>query len=102
MLDAGSLQTEFDNVLAVEREVVPNRDSAPRTEREVLAHALILREEVRDIVRLQIRKDIRISDGRAAHLPRRGHVAHQQHRRYGENVGTAVKTVAPIVDRKER
>ena len=71
MLDAGSLQTEFDNVLAVEREVVPNRDSAPRTEREILAHALILRQEVRDIVRLQIGKDTRISDGQTTHLPRR-------------------------------
>ena len=71
MLDAGSLQTDFDNVLAVEREVVPNRDSAPRTEREILAHALVLREEVRHIVCLQIRKDIRISDGRATHFPRR-------------------------------
>ena len=44
VFDARSLQADFDNVLAIDREVVLDRNPTTRAEREILAHALILHE----------------------------------------------------------
>src|SRR5262249_46835774 len=46
-----ALQAHLDLVFAVDREVVPDRDTAARAERLVLAHALVLNERhVRNVI----------------------------------------------------
>src|SRR4029077_21000691 len=65
-----SCQADFHDVLGVGREVMPNRNSATRSEWEVFAHAVILHEVSRDIIGLYVRSDRWFPDGEATHLRR--------------------------------
>ena len=63
-----SLQADSDGVLGIEREVMANRDSATRPEREPFAHALLLHEVPGNIVSLKGRTGGGVSNGEAADL----------------------------------
>src|SRR5687767_5509984 len=43
-------QPHFEEILAIEREVVPDRDAASGTERHVLTDANVLLQELRDLI----------------------------------------------------
>ena len=60
------LQPDSDDVLSVEREVVPDRDSSPRPKREVFTHASILPKKLVDLVGFEDRAGVGISNGAAA------------------------------------
>jgi len=77
-----SHQADFDDVLAVEREMVSNRDSATRPEGKSFVHTVILHEVLGDIVAFSDRGGIRISNGQPRDLSCRRQVSLQQGRRY--------------------
>src|SRR6266436_5321363 len=63
-----------------------NRDSATRSKRQIIAHAIILSEESGDFISLGKWTDLRLPYSHAADLACRGHVPLHQYRRYGEGV----------------
>ena len=97
------------NVLGVEREIVPNRNSAGRIERQIVAHPL---ESGRDrsltagfaarFERLFHRLHRRIADCQPGDLARRRQIAVQQRRRKRKDVAVVVEPVARIVHRQQR
>ena len=58
-VDLGAEQPHLDVVVAGDREVVPDRDAAPRSERQVFAHAIVLVSHEGHIVGFAHRPDRR-------------------------------------------
>ena len=76
-----SSQTDRHHVFAVEREVIVNEGTTPRSYRKIVTHAVILPETARDLKRFHRRTRRRIPDGEPTDFPRRQHVPFQQGRR---------------------
>src|SRR5437016_5386788 len=64
----GFLQTDLDAVLAVDRKVIANRETAARPEREVVADAIVLHHVERNLVRVGNRAGRGTSNGETTHL----------------------------------
>src|SRR5712692_3320666 len=93
-----SLQKHPDRVLAVGGKVMANGDSATRPKWEVVAHPVILREELGELIFLGKWADLGISDGQPADHACRGHVSLQQYRRHGESVAYVVESLVHFVN----
>ena len=61
-------QTDTERVVAIQREVVLNGQPAARSERQILAHPIVLHEERRHLVGFERRTDRRIADRDARNL----------------------------------
>ena len=96
------LQWKSHHILAVEREVVTNRDAAPGSERELLARPIDLLEALGHFVGRDHRAHGRIPDGKTAHRLRGRHVAFEQRSRHGQQVGDVVEPVGRILGGEER
>ena len=79
-----------------------NRDSATRSKRQIIAHAIILSEEPGDFVSLRKWTDLRLPYSHAADLARSGHIPLHQYRRYGEGVPYVVESMVHFIDGKQR
>ena len=88
-----SLQAHPDDVLAVDRKMMANREPAARPEREVLAHARNLKQLLRDVVRAQTRTSRRQPDREATHLSGRRHIPFQKRGRRREHIRDVVEPV---------
>ena len=77
-----------------------HRDAAARTQRQVLAHPLVLDQEARKLIVRGHRLCVAIADRAAADLARRGEIALHQHRRDSEHVADIVEAVTGIVRRQ--
>ena len=95
-------QPDADLVLPVDREVVPDREAAARSERQLLAHALVLEAHAGQAVRLGRRCGGRIADREPGDPACREDVAVEQGRRHRQRVGHVVEAVIDIVRRQER
>ena len=96
------LQENSNRVLTVGREVVANRNSATRAKRQILAHAIVLHEELMNLVLLRERTGPRFSYRQTSDLARRRHVPFEQHRRHREGVTDVVKPMVHFVDGKQQ
>ena len=102
LVDA-ALEPDRDEVLAIERELMADREAGARPERQVLAHPVVLRHRDRDAVdlRRKARPDRRIADREAADAPRRRQVALHQHGRERQRARQVVEAVAGVVGRQQ-
>ena len=91
-----------NGVLTIGGKIIANRDSATRPKRQIIAHAIILREELGDFICLGKWTDLRLSHGHTTDRARSGHVPLQQDRRYGEGVPYVVESMVHFVDREQR
>src|SRR5204862_4155821 len=66
-----SLQLDSEDILPVEREVVPDSEASPRAERQVLTHTVALQQQGRDPIRLDDRADRHVAGRQASDLSRR-------------------------------
>ena len=96
------MQLDVDNVLAIHRETVPDDRAAARTERQLLAHALLLPEGLGHRVGLARRPHGARSDSLAADPARGKQVAFHQERRYRQYFGDVIEAFANIVGRQQR
>ena len=99
---AAALQLHLQDVLGIEREVVPNRDAAPGSKRHVLADAVVLQEVTGELVGLDGGPKRRIADREACDLARGRHVPLEQSRRDGQHVRVVVEPERGIVGRQQR
>ena len=99
---AAPLQQQLEDVLAVEREGMPDGQSAVRREGQRLAHPGVLPRPCRHGVDVPGRAVVGAGERRAADLHRRGHVAGHQHRRDGERIRVVVETEAGHVAGQQR
>ena len=90
------------DVLRVEREVVPRRVPAARPERQVVAYPAVLQHQRRGLVQRGGRRQRRVAERPAADLRRGQNVALQQHGRYRQDVADVVEAVARLVSRQQR
>ena len=98
-----SPQADLDDVLAVDRKVMTNRNTAARTERQVFAHLAILIEQGWNFVGVGHRPDRRNAERETAHLASRRQVAVQQCRRHRQHARHVVEAVlVGIVNRQQR
>ena len=82
--------------------MVPYRRAAARAERQVLAHAVVLHQQRRQRIAHRVGLDGRVAHGQPADPARRRHVALQQPRSHGQDVGVVVEAVGEIVGRQHR
>ena len=94
-------QAEPDDVLAVDREVVLDRDAAARPERQVVADRAVLVHRAVDGIDLGYRAHARIAHDELADAPRRGQVALDQGRRDGQHLGDVVEAFLLVVGREQ-
>ena len=78
------------------------RRAAARAERQVLAHAVVLHQQRRQRIAHRVGLDGRVAHGQPADPARRRHVALQQPRSHGQDVGVVVEAVGEIVGRQHR
>ena len=84
-------QPDRDQILAIDRKLVANRDAAARTERQVFILPIVLHDVQRNLEGLE-RGARRWQAGRQPrHLSRRGEIALEMRRRNGEDVGEIVE-----------
>ena len=96
------LQTDLDDILAVEREVVLDRRAAPRTERQPFAEPLVLHQLARQTVGVDRCRD-GASDRQPADLAGRREIARGEGRRHRQDVGVVVEPVlVGVVGRQQR
>ena len=86
-------QVELEEVLPVEREVVPDGEAAPRSEGQVLARAVVLVLEVGHLVVGGPRAQVGVADGELADAPRRRQVPLHQGRRDRQHLGVVVEAL---------
>ena len=96
------LQADAQRIFGVERKMMANRHAAARSQGKILAHAVVLDEELREFIRLRDRPRRAIPNSDAADLARGREVALQQHRRDREHVADIVEAVAGIIGGKQR
>ncbi len=97
------LKRELHAVLAVQREVVPDRRAAARAERQLLVHAVVLpHRAVRDVIDGRARHDGRVAHGQTADLVGCEQVPLEEPRRHGQHVGDVVEPVAGVIGRQHR
>ena len=96
------LQANLDVVLGIEGKVVSDRDAAARPERQILAHAEILKPHRGDRVDLGRRLEGRVAHREAADPARREDVAVEQRRRHREDVRHVVEAEIRVVGRQQR
>ncbi len=94
-------KAEPDDVLAIAGEVVLDRDTASRAERQVVARALVLIQPAVDDIGVAGRPKAGVTDGELADPLRRDHVAFDQSRRDGENIRDIVEPVLLVVGRQQ-
>ena len=99
LVDPVARHADPEHVLPVHREVVRDGDAAARAERQVLVRATVLHERPRDAVRDSPHRGV--ADGQPADLARRRHVALQEQRRDGQDVGDIVEAPARVVGRQQ-
>ncbi len=97
-------QAYFDEVLAVERKVVPDHRAATRAERQVFADAGILVQQPRHGVNLEAGNNPqrRVAHGEPADLPCCGHVALEMRRRYRQTGRHVVEALVGLIGQQER
>ena len=100
-VDRFPIEPRADHVLAVDREVVADRDAAARADRQT-RHVIVLREIAAHAERLERRCDSRAGDGEAADLPRRREVSLHERRRDVQHRRVVVEAVGFLVWRQER
>ena len=98
----GPQQEDLHDVLAVHREVVLDRQPAPRAERQVVADPLVLAQVLVDLEDLRGRLERGIAHRQPGDLARGGQVPLGQHRRDRQHVGDVVEAEARIVRRQQR
>ena len=97
-----SLQADFDHVFRIQRELVPDRNSPARTDRQIGVLAFGLnRGGMNRVI------DRRLTEGRIAHRQtadagRRGNIFLQQHRRNRQHIADVVETVSGIIGRQKQ
>ena len=94
VVGVGTLETEPDGVVAVDRKPMPDRDAASRPERQILAEAVVLIQQERNAIGLDRRGRRRDPDREPADLARRRQVTVEQgrgHRQYVRHVVEAVR-----------
>ena len=96
------LEGDRQNVLAVEREMMANRQSSPGTERKLFAHAAGLHCQGRSRVGGGCRVQRGVADGESTDFPGRRQVSFQEQRREREGVGDVVEPVRQVVGRQQR
>ncbi len=82
---------DLDQVLAIDREVVVNRDAAAGTEREVFALSVVLEDVQRNFESLKVRLSGRQTGREARHLPGYRHVPLEVRGRNREHIGEIVE-----------
>ena len=96
-------ETDFDEVLAVDRKVVANGDAAARSERQIFALPIVLHDVQRNLEGLERRNRGRKTRREPRDLTRHRQVAFQMRRRNREHVGEVVEAaVRGFVARQER
>src|SRR5262245_64925079 len=91
------VEIHLQEVLAIHGEVVTNRQTASRAERQILAPPIVLPEVLANRVLVRARCRRRVSNGEPAHFPGRREVALEQQRRDGEDVRNVVEPVTCVV-----
>ncbi len=97
----GSPQPNFDHVLAVQREIVANRQPAARSQRQAF-HVAVLGKIGLGAIRRRVGFDVRIAHRQPAQVPGSRHVAFQQRRRSAQNIRDIVEPIAFIVGGEQR
>ena len=95
------LETDLEQVLAIEREVVPHSQATARPERKVFAHASFLEQQRGCLVHRRAGAERRVAHSAPADLGRRRHVAGHQTRRDRQHVTDVVEPVTRVVGREE-
>ena len=96
-------QEDFDRVLRVEREEVPDQRAALRAERLILAEPFVLHERLGNLERVDDRIERRIADGEAAQRPRGRQIVLEQRRRDREHARHVVEAfLIGFVRREQR
>src|SRR5215472_16077197 len=91
------LQANSHYVITVGRKIVMNRHSAPRSERKVFAHTIILFEVAGKLERLDGRTHGTIPNRKAGDHTRRRQISLEKSGRHGEHVPVVVKSVSRVV-----
>jgi len=99
---ADSLQDDLDDVLTVGGEMVVNRQTAARSERQIFARAILLRVVERHSILRHVRADRGICDGQPSDAARGDKIPIQQARRDREHVRDVVESVSRVVGRQIR
>ena len=89
----------FDHVLAVRRELVPNQHAPSRSERKPLDMGILRR--VRRCFVHGLRRRRRVAEGQARNLAGGGNVRFDERRRHGQGPRHVVEAPARVVCRKE-
>ena len=82
--------------------MAPHGRAAARAERQVLAHAVVLRQQREPRGAHRVGLDGRVAHRQPADPARRRQVALQQPRRHGQDVGVVVEAVGEVVARQQR
>ena len=98
-VQVGAIQLRLDVVLAVHREDMADTDATQRAERKAV-DVLILREVLRDAIRLAARPKTRVANGQRADCRSRRQIALLQRRRDAKHVGHVVESKRRIVRRQ--
>ena len=97
------LQTNLDQVLAFDRKVVVNRKAAARSERQILALALVLHDVKGNLERLDARARRRKTYGEPRHLTSDRQIAFEMGRRDRERIREVVEAaIRGFVARQQR
>ena len=96
-------ETNFDEVLGVDRKDMPNRDAAARSERQILALPIVLHHVQGNLECLEARAGGRQTRRKPRDLTRHRHVSLQVGRRNREDVREVVEAaVRRLVSRQQR
>ena len=97
------LQADFDQVLAIDRKVVVNRDAAARSQRQVFTLPVVLQHMQRDLEGLELGLGGRQTRRQPRDLPGHRHVSLQVSRRNREDIGEVVEAaVGRLVPGEQR
>lgn len=91
------MQPNSDYILAVERKLVADRNSAARAEWQVLIRALFLQVVLGNVICFKGRQNRGIANCEAADLSSRRHVLFEEQRRECKDVSVVVEAVSGIV-----
>src|ERR1700719_1631995 len=91
VIEKFALQADLHDVLPIDRESMPNSDTAARPKWEIFAYPYVLSQGFGDSVRFEGRNDGGIPNSESTDFSRRGHIPLQQNRRDRQHTPDVVK-----------